>query len=315
MVKYSVYRLDPGELTGRGPRSQKSRPTIFVAYRFRSKASVNFRIELEKRISELDALRDVRVVDGHVLPGEHWPSKIRKRLKKSRLVVADVSGLSREVLFECGFAWGWNRRILPVVEEHSHHEGLPGWLTSLQVGQYGDAHGWGEILDSISENLTSRRRSKVPPPDPIPHRVVWLVEEGDLSRARKQLEESCRRFALTVSQEDLVVDDIYEAGESLVYEVCRSALVVASLDGSATDCLNHFCAGVVVAKPTAGAATRKLYRRVLFVVRGGMRVEDVLAESARKATQNIRLISGSELGREIMNFGKRFEAWRREQEA
>lgn len=314
MVEYSVYYLEAGELTGRGPRSEKSQPSIFVAYRFKSAESMNFRTQFEAKLSHIEALRDVDVVDGRVLPGDTWSTTIRKRIKRARLVVADVSYLSREVLFECGFAWGLSRRILPVLESSSLHSDLPRWLTALQVGHYSDKGGWNDILDSVSENLGIERRWGVPPPDPIPHRIAWLGEGGKSGLGRRQLEEVCRRFGLTIAAGELVADDIDDAEESLILEVCRSSLVIAFLDGTSSDCLYHFCAGVVVAHPTAGAASRKLVRRVLFVVTGGLSVDEVLADSARRVTRNIRVIHESDLAKELLAFGGRYESWRQEQE-
>src|SRR5207249_8089711 len=112
-----------------GPAAQK--PAIFCAYRMTSPQSLQMRHDLESR---LDAATNVFVLDGRVADGEPWASTIRDRIKRSRLVVADVSGPSREVLFELGFAR--NKALVTIVETDQHRERLPRWLPSFQMSAY-----------------------------------------------------------------------------------------------------------------------------------------------------------------------------------
>jgi hypothetical protein len=99
VVRYSIYKLKPGDLTGSGPRKRKA-DSIFVAFAFGDQGSSAVRIKFEQRLKQTVSLRILHVTDGHVPVGISWAREIRRRLSNARLVVADLSLLSPEVLFE-----------------------------------------------------------------------------------------------------------------------------------------------------------------------------------------------------------------------
>ena len=74
------------------------------------------------------------MLDGRVANGIPWAEEVRKRIDRCRLLVVDVTGPSREVLFELGFAR--NKPLLPVVARDEERDLLPTWLTTFQMSSY-----------------------------------------------------------------------------------------------------------------------------------------------------------------------------------
>jgi hypothetical protein len=132
-------------------------------------SSIAMRATLEDR---LKAGGHVLVHDGRVAPGEEWAKEIRKRIKNSRLVVADVTGPSKEVLFEVGFAA--NKAVIQVAESVDHREALPRWMTSVQTAVYSGT-GIATLSAEVLRLISSRERVAVlKRPDCVPGVVVWL---------------------------------------------------------------------------------------------------------------------------------------------
>jgi hypothetical protein len=96
--------------------------------------------------------------------GEKWSGKIRDVIIRARVVIADVTALSPEVLFELGFAHGLARATLPVVSGQHWVGRLPRWLTELQIGHFGSPEGWDAIVNSIDQAVNGRvaKKSVVP---------------------------------------------------------------------------------------------------------------------------------------------------------
>ncbi|MCI0557634.1 MAG: nucleoside 2-deoxyribosyltransferase, partial [Nitrososphaera sp.] len=119
--------------------------------------SEQFRESLERKLSETECVRVVTVAVGKLVPlGEKWCGKIREVIKRAKVVIADVTALSPEVLFEVGFAHGLGRPTLPVVSEQSWVGRLPRWLTELQIGHFDSPEGWDNIVNAIDDAVNGR---------------------------------------------------------------------------------------------------------------------------------------------------------------
>ena len=126
-------------------------------------------------ISHCIRASQVQVVDGHTLPGGNWPAKIRERLKASQIVVGDVAGVSAEVFFELGFAYGLGKVIIPVVGHEDERSSVPDWLSTMQFGYYGTSDGFAGIVSSVVAHFSDPEYIKPPkPPRPIPSLAIWL---------------------------------------------------------------------------------------------------------------------------------------------
>jgi len=314
-VNYSIVRLSGSELTGGARRIEKANPRIFVAHRFSARESREFREKLAYEVNKSEKLSDVEIVDGHVLPGKKWATEIRGLISKSRLVVADVTSLSPEVLFECGFAWGLSRPILPVVQDEKWVSRLPRWLTDLQIGNFTTESGWKDLIDSIAENLIRGRARRHRLPEPIPGKTVWLRGSSHFEEHRVKFDHIAGRFNLAVSKDESLPDDLGEADESLINEVCRCSLLVASLNNTAADSFVHFAAGVVAAHPSAGVAKRKLNRMVVMAMVSRINTEEILAaDGARRTAGVVSVVGLDELETELLRFGRLYTNWLTSQE-
>jgi hypothetical protein len=109
-------------------------------------------------------------------------------------------------------------------------------------------------------------------------------------------------------------DDLGEADESLINEVCRSSLLVACLDDSAADAFVHFSAGVVAARPSAGAAKRKLNRLVIMAVAKESQASDALSESAVRTARTVRIVKLLDIEAEVLRYGRHYTDWLASQE-
>lgn len=303
--------MSRGELSGGGPRAI-ALPKLFVAYRFDTKESKQFRQRLEVDIKNSDSLANVKVTDGHVETGESWPSEIRRRIKAARLVVADVTTLSPEVLFECGFAWGLNKTIMPVVEDSESASQLPSWLTELQITDFSTSKGRLQILDSVAKNISRTRfgRQRKPPPQPIPGKLIWLCGDTEFENYRDHAQQTATRHKLGMVTEERP-HSIDEAKESLINEVSQASLMVACLNNSSSDPFIHFVTGVIVSKPTAGAAKRKLGRRVILAVPESISVDDVISDSARRCGNTVKVVACRQLNAELMSYGKMYKRYKK----
>jgi hypothetical protein len=304
MVQYSSIKIDKSDLISGGPQ-QKISPRIFVAYRFKDPKSEAFRERLKVEIKNTDALNDIFLTDGHVPDGTHWPSEIRKRVSTARLIVADVTSLSPEVVFECGLAWGFNKNIIPVVEDVKKLKQLPEWLTDLQCGFFSTSKYIREILDSIAEYLLkpSSVKNRPPTPKPIPGKIVLLKGAAEFESYYDNIISTSTKFDMDLYKEDSI-PTLDKVDKSLINEVSRASLLICSLNHSYSDSFVHFASGVVASKPTAGESSTKLNRRILICIPDNINAEDIISKSAHKFPTLVSIISFKKLTNELLNYGK-----------
>ena len=316
MVRYSVYKLTAGELTGSGPRSASKPDSIFVAYSFATKDSHAIRIKFEQRLRRTVSLRNLRISDGHVPVGTSWATEIRQRLTDARLVVADLTLLSPEVLFECGFAWGLGRPILPITRVSPTDAQLPRWLTDLQVGDLSSEKGWGHLIDSVGAHLQepkSRRNSRRLPPS-IPGLIVVLPTPPITDAIVGHVNQVAARYGMRKPEIcEGSVEALAATEPNIVNNVARASLLVAGLNQSPSDSFVHFAAGVIVAHPKAGASRRLLDRRVLLVVPSAKQLSELTADSARRVEPTVRTVTQTDVSAELTRYGTAYQRWDRSQ--
>lgn len=316
MVKYLNIDFKPGELTGGGPRAKPASLSVFVAYRFHSVKSTSFRTDLEQRLSSIESLRDLIVLDGRqVLVGENWSGKIKKVLSRSKLIIAELTALSPEVLFECGYGFGLGKPILPVVEDPGWHNRLPRWITSLQVGNFETENGWKEIVDTIDEIINKTKKIKHHhKSEPDPGAATWLSGKDWYEEKKESFISTMNRYDMNPST-IITPYEIENDSEYVIGELEKSSLIVASVDNVKTDAFVHFACGLVVSKPKTGASKRKMTRKVILVTNENAKPEDILSDSARRASLVIKIIKPNEFNAAITRFGKAYRKWRQDCEA
>lgn len=222
---------------------------VFIAYRMGVPASEHMR----ESLSGLLRARGFEVIDGQVLKGQYWAPEIRKRLKSANLIVADVTGPSREVIFELGAVGP--KPEFPIVEAQRDLDSAISWLGSYELATYGGTH-ITSVASRAEQMLVTRKPVNSVRPPPWPGMVVWLEsKEYRWSGPMKdQVRERCLKAGLEFIDASLRT---HTAPED-VRELLRSSLVIAVMSGGPEDVLAHYLIGDVVSRPTAskGALAR-----------------------------------------------------------
>lgn len=273
--------LTVDEILGRaGGRSKPKRPTVFVAYRMNIDSSKKFREDIESLLTRHEG-RPMHpdVVDGRVEDGAYWAPEIRNRISRARLVVADVTGPSRDVVFEVGLAAG--KPLLPVVESDQHRSNLPKWLTAKQMSSF-EGTGTVRIADNIWTKLNTRRLKGQQLPQPDPTTLVWLQTPDSewCNPWYDRFQCLCQQCGLQASR---VFPDDLNSPEGM-NEVLRSWLVVGCMDGGAQDSAVHYVAGDVVSRRDCIRPGRgpRLSRSVLMLCQTNASVEAFVADSVKR---------------------------------
>jgi hypothetical protein len=246
-----VIKSTKSELLGRrsGGR-RRTVPSIFIAYRMNDPDSRKMRSDLEHALNEA---MGVTVLDGNVEDGLPWAEEIRRRIDKAKLIVADITGPSKEVLFEYGFAR--NKYVILVVHRPQDQSVLPKWITVIQLPPPYESGEITRIADSVAAKVVLRPEGHRPRPAPVPGSALWIQDErsawADLhfDRARNRLAEK------SIDLERRMASEIESAEE--LRACLRSWLLVTCLDGLSADYLGHFLLGDLIARPLAGVGRGK----------------------------------------------------------
>jgi len=280
-------------------------PSIFVAYRMKSEESKSFRRTLEQALNSHPDLSRLLVNDGHVPAGTpSWAEAIRKRIQSAKAVVADVTGMRPDVLFELGFAYGLSKATIPVVSTSTGHANLPGWICGAQLGHYGDRSGIVGIVSGIAAQLSDPEFARVRrPPQPIPGLAVWL-------RCLDWNRHISDQFTTVAAREGLKVEvlpnNVFD--ESTIKRAASASLLVVSLDGTESDALMHFVCGAVVAKPRAGYG-RTLSRVILVLQEPNMTGQNLIADSLRRCSDVVNVIEVNKVIDHTTRFGRKHNEW------
>ena len=294
--------LKEGELFAGGGGFVKQ-PSVFVAYRMRSEESANFRRDIEAEIRGTPRLTGVQVLDGHVYGGTEWATEIRKRLSSSRLVLADVTGMRPDIMFELGFARGLNKPIVPISMAKNGAVGrLSPWLTSIQVISLKNKDAMRNIVGSILGHLSDHEinvRSRLP--GPVVGKAIWLRKLSWNAAICSKFVTLCTNSALL---HEVLVDDMEEG--KLVKEASRANLLVACLDGSMKDSLVHFVCGAIAAKPKPSGS---LTRRILLVTDPRKANRELVADSLRKCHDAVTIVTPAQVIDQVTLFQRDYSKW------
>lgn len=307
MVDYRVVALSPSEIMSPGFR-RRQRPSVFVAYRFHDRDSVDFRSRLEAMMAHHPSLSHVAIHDGHVQPGVLWADTVRKLIGRSRLVIADLTGPSRDVMFEVGFGYGLRKPIVPVVGSSARLD-VPQWLTSIQAGRYTSDIELNALLAAVDFNVT-RAGSHRPPrsPEGVPGLAVWLGRADWAEESWQQFVSNAEAGGLRTEQIGFETRESPDVGADDFELVGSASLLVAVLDGTARDMFVHFLCGCVMAKPDVGVIAPRLKRRILLLPRPDQRVADLVADSAVKCRE-VKVIRPDRVLTETRQFAAEYRRW------
>jgi hypothetical protein len=277
---------------------------IFVAYRMQQQPSVRFVADLRDALQHRPDLRQWRVITGDTTAGADWPNVVRERIKSSELMVADVTGLRSDVLFEAGFAATLGVPIIPAVADDTDHDSLPTWLSATQVASFGRAGGVLPVITSIQAHVTGASvvtTRRLPPPVPALAAFVgtysWAVE------ATEQFRAQCRRDDLTPRVFDYGAD-----AQSILRTAAGASLLFLLLNGTMNDALAHYIAGCVVARPNAGAGRLRLPRRVVLLQQPTTKTA-LAAESVFHCSPIIQVLPLTSVIDEVRSFAISHRDW------
>ena len=241
-----VIRSTKSDFLGRRTKGRlRPVPSVFIAYRMSDPHSCKMRADLAHALNEA---MPVTVLDGNVEDGLAWAEEIRRRIDKAKLVVADVTGPSKEVLFEYGFSR--NKYVILVVHRRHDQASLPKWITVIHLPPPYESGEITRIAESVAAKVVNRPEGHRPRPAPVPGSALWIQDEqsswADLyfQRARNRLSEK------SIELNRRMASDIESAEE--IRGCLRSWLLVTCLDGLSADYLGHFLLGDTVGRPKAG---------------------------------------------------------------
>jgi len=306
-----------GDLLGGGGR--KASNTVFCAYRMQRPRSIELVGKLTRQVRRHPALlaANVSVTNGQTAPGQTWAKAIRNRISKAKAVVADVTDMRPDVIFEAGFAYGHSKPIIPAVETSLASSAVPRWLTDRQTAIYTERSGMNGIITGLVTILGDPRAARRGPPKPAPGVVVWLRTLSWNLDALEQVRGICRREGMALeiyrSPEDRGLEgpapqDTDELPvEEMIEKAARAHLLIVSLDGSQGDDLMHYVAGAVAAKPKTGSDGAA--RRVLVIAKPGLTLDGVVADSLARVTEVVRPIDQAQIHPEVTKLAEAYRKW------
>jgi hypothetical protein len=302
----SVRRSEGALFESGGGRGQQNF-SVFIAYRMDFEKSRAFRKDLGNILISMPSPPRVSAVDGHVRDGEDWAPVIRTRIRDSRLVVGDITGLRNDVIFEMGFGFGSRKPMIPVVEKQVDREGVPDWLKAKQIGSFSSPEQLASVATSVLAHLSDPYISKPRRVrEPLPGLAVWLDFSDDLATARDAFVASCGREGLAA---EVLKADLPD--EVIIDQAVRAALLVAVVTGDQRDALVHFVAGGILARPTAGYSRKTMDRLILITSPVAGSARGLTADGLLRCAANVRTIEPQLLQSAISEYGKRHREWQK----
>ncbi len=275
---------------------------VFLALRMNSPESMGFRQALGEALGYRLGLK---VTDGKVPSGTRWADAIRFRIRQSRAVIADVTGMRSNVLFEIGFAYGLQKPVIPVVAAPEVRGTLPHWLLATQIGDYATHSGILGIVSNVAAHLSDPKLSRMPRTAvPVPGLAVWFRVFDWNNDAREKFQEAAGRGGLRA--ETLEESSDYEL---IIRRATSASLLVISFDGTTSDALCHYICGAIVARPNAGYGARLLARRILLLTPPGAGHRELIADSLKRCQDTAEVVELARVGPETQNFGERYGRW------
>ncbi|MCL4210362.1 MAG: hypothetical protein KJZ68_06845 [Phycisphaerales bacterium] len=283
-----------------------SPPRVFTAYRMNIDASREFRGYFQSRVSRHPELHNIIVLDGRGVPaGADWASVIRKRIRNSNLVVADMTGLRGDVVFEVGFAFGLRKVLVPVILGKGQIKELPAWLRSRQIIPCQESQDLDTLVSTVHSYLLNPSLApQAKPSRPSPGLAIWYPAADWSAEIQEQ-------FRFAASQESLNAERITpDTPDSIVIKQATSAsLLGVGLDGTTSDALVHYLCGAIVAAPRAGQGGT-LTRRILIATRNGSDPSELVAESLANCQEVSLLKDAASVRHHVQQFGRQYRQWR-----
>jgi hypothetical protein len=261
-------------------------PSIFVAFRMSVHESINFRQNLERAIGLHPRLARLTVKDGRTFGGQNWAEEIRKRIRGSRLAVADVTGMRPDVMFELGFAAQLQKPIIPVTDRREHRVQLPPWLTQIQMEAYHDDLDMQGLLSSIDFHLCSRHSERtIGIRKAVPELAVWLTRTNWNAHQYEQVKHAATQAGVQCE----LLSEPGLSDEQRIERATSACLLIVALDGTDKDTLGHFICGAIVARPRI--PTLDIHRTVIVVEEPGQRKNSFVADSLRNCTGTVKVVA------------------------
>ncbi|GAA1451995.1 hypothetical protein GCM10009641_87350 [Mycobacterium cookii] len=235
----------------------QKRPEVFVSYVFADPVSRQMRSSIERHLSV-----DVTITDGNHLGSGDWAAEIRRRMDRAKYAVVDVTGPSREVMFEYGFAG--NKEVVLCVRNPGERAALPTWVTGSTVHTYAGAD-MPLFAASLDELL---RRVKKPYQKPrlraVPGEAVWLQSEDSAwcDRIFARIDNLAKENRVTLTR--VYPEQLRSFQDTLEY--VGGQFVFACIDGGEQDYAAQFFIGDLVARPDVGTGKRNGLSRQAFVL-------------------------------------------------
>jgi hypothetical protein len=266
-------------------RGGKRSKAIFIAYRMNDPDSRSMRSSLAESIQEIDS--DVVILDGKVSQGLPWANEVRGRIGRSQLLVIDVTGPSREVMFEMGFAS--NKPFIPIVHRQEDLDSLPAWLTAFQIPAFAETG-----LPRLAAEIVTIVRTQLPKPalyrrpPAVPGMVTWLQDGSSImfGDAYQRISNLAQRYSLKVLKVDshalLSYDDLRQ--------LLRSWMVISCMDGRPSDHAGHFFLGDIAGRRRAGSGSgrgQSLQRRGVALVPTARDLSLLVADSVRRVSRSV----------------------------
>lgn len=302
-----------------GNRGGPPKTSIFCAYRMQRESSVKFLSDLSREVRRHPALSSARVTitNGKTAPGQNWAKTIRNRISKAKAVVADVTEMRPDVIFEAGFAYGHSKPIIPAAETSVETGSVPRWLTDRQTAVFTEKNGLAGIITGLITILNDPGAARRGPPKPAPGKIVWLRTLPWNRDALEQVRGACRHEGMVLeiyrSPEDSDHPGQLPAGtqdlpvEELIEKAARAHLLIVSLDGTNGDDLMHYVAGAVAAKPKTSSDGAG--RKVLVLNKPELPINELVADSLTRVTEVVRLITMDQVRPEVAKFAESYQRW------
>lgn len=311
MGDYLEHKIARNSITGGAPRGRQT-PSVFIAYHFGHPDSEAFRARLELEFQSPKVHDRVKVLDGRVEAGKTWTTEIRKRLQRSWIVVSDLTVIRPDVLFECGLAWGARRFLCTVVKDQQAWSNLPEWMTDQQNAFYESESNWHSLMEHLWASLGNQRQRpkpvhRVPPPDPNDCLLLCKADADPLIKGK--VEAMAQRNGMRFKILDPSSASLNDDNPETVNAIGSASLLVAHLNGTSDDFFSFFAAGLVVAKPTAGASKSKLQRKMVFLL-DNAELLGTIPGAARKSRSSICYCEISALDRELKSFSEKLSSWK-----
>jgi hypothetical protein len=305
LQQYRVSRRANEVFAVGGPITRKA--SVFIAYRMDMACSRAFRAAIERTIRALPSQHEITVTDGKVLLGVDWAPEIRERIKKSRILIGDVTGLRNDVIFEIGFAYGLRKVFIPVLETADHLGSIPQWLTTKQCASYESEERLLAIATSIIAHLSdpSLLRSSSRARDPVPGLAIGLWSNTVSADLNSVFSAVCAREGLSQALIPLNFSD-----DEQIAAATRASCLVVSLDATSGDALSHFICGAIVAKPTVGYGGKCMQRRIIITGDGNeAAIRERAADSLLRCHQNVHVVPHEAVADHLKAFGVQYRKW------